>query len=402
MPRQHTILVCGEDRARSRTVQCLDRTCPGADVVQCPDPAGGSKALGRRRPDVIVLTPDSGDTLRTACRRAKRQYGAHTPVMVVAPEGRRADAIHCLRDVADALHVGVVRGQELVARVVALLRSKRRTDGLVRERRRLERERERMAAVYARLDEELALARKLQQSFLPQKLPELGAIRFAASLQAVGPVAGDIYDVTRLDEHTVGFYVADAVGHGVAAALLTAFVKKAIRPKVISGNTYCILPPGEVLTQLNADMLTEELHESSFVTMAYGTIDVRTYIMQYSLAGHPPGIHLATGRGPELLDHGGPLLGIMEDDFETQSVALAPGDKVVFYSDGIDEARHESGTQGVDALVKGVARHADQPLDRLFERTLREILPRSARADLRDDLTLMGIEIVREKRRKRA
>ena len=78
---------------------------------------------------------------------------------------------------------------------------------------------------------------------MSRRLPEVGPIRFGALYRPATWVSGDIYDVVRLDETHVGFYVADAVGHGMPAALLTMFIKKALLTKRILGHTYEILPP---------------------------------------------------------------------------------------------------------------------------------------------------------------
>ena len=85
-----------------------------------------------------------------------------------------------------------------------------------------------------RIDEELRLAARLQQDFLPKELPEVGPVRFHTLFRPAGYVSGDLYDVMRLDETRVGFYMADAVGHGVPAALLTMFIKQALITKEIT------------------------------------------------------------------------------------------------------------------------------------------------------------------------
>jgi len=84
------------------------------------------------------------------------------------------------------------------------------------------------------LDEEIRLAARLQQDFLPRRLPKVGSSRFSVYYQPAGFVSGDIYDVARLDETRIGFYVADAVGHGLPAALLTMFIKEALQTKRIT------------------------------------------------------------------------------------------------------------------------------------------------------------------------
>jgi serine phosphatase RsbU (regulator of sigma subunit) len=390
------------ERSGQVAVQTPEAVEPVAKGDERPRQDGSGAFLVRRRPDVVVLADGPQADLTAACREAKREFGPYTPVLVVTTPERRALGRECLAESADGLQVGLIDLDELDARVTALVRDRRRHDALQNECARLERERRHIELVHRRINEELALAQKLQRSFLPRQLPEIGAVRFAARLLAVGPVAGDIYDVTRLDEHTVGFYVADAVGHGVAAALLTAFVKKAVRPKIINGRRYRILPPGDVLDHLNHEMLSAQLEESSFVTMAYGTIDVRTRVLSYSLAGHPPGICARADGRQEYLDEGGPLLGVMESEYRTERLQLEPGDKVVLYSDGIDTAGGRSGEAGPRALWLGVQRHADRPVAQLLECTLRDLLPSPHEQPLRDDLTVVGVEVVRPAARKEA
>src|SRR5947207_11229487 len=94
-----------------------------------------------------------------------------------------------------------------------------------------------------RLDEELRLAARVQQDFLPKSLPSVGDVRFQYLFRPAGHVSGDLYDVMRLDETHVGFYMADAVGHGMPAALLTMFLKQALTTKEIFPGGYRLLPP---------------------------------------------------------------------------------------------------------------------------------------------------------------
>src|SRR5437762_898331 len=102
---------------------------------------------------------------------------------------------------------------------------------------------------------------------------EVGPVRFAVSYRPCGQVGGDFYDVFRLDEHHVGFYVADAMGHGVPASLLTIFLKKAVQPKEVTGSRYRLVPPGEVLGRLNRELIDQQLAQMPFITMVYGLLN---------------------------------------------------------------------------------------------------------------------------------
>ncbi|MBC7783759.1 MAG: SpoIIE family protein phosphatase, partial [Burkholderiales bacterium] len=102
-----------------------------------------------------------------------------------------------------------------------------------------------------RLDQEQRLAARLQRDFLPKKFPTLGQVGFEALYRPAGYVSGDMYDAMRLDESHVGFYVADAVGHGMPAALLSMFMKNALVTKDIIPGGYRLLTPAETMSRLN-------------------------------------------------------------------------------------------------------------------------------------------------------
>ena len=138
-----------------------------------------------------------------------------------------------------------------------------------------------------RLDEELRLAARLQQDFLPKILPQLRNVHFHTLFRPAGYVSGDLYDVTRLDEKRIGFYIADAVGHGMPAALLTMFIKHALVTKEIVGNEYRLLEPGEALSKLNSALIEQNLSQAAFATALYGVIDVETLEVTIARAGHP-------------------------------------------------------------------------------------------------------------------
>jgi serine phosphatase RsbU (regulator of sigma subunit) len=190
-----------------------------------------------------------------------------------------------------------------------------------------------------RLDEELRLAARLQQDFLPKMLPQLGPVHFHTLFRPAGYVSGDLYDVFRLDERRVGFYIADAVGHGMPAALLTMFIKHALVTKEIVGNQYRLLWPNESLGRLNRDLIEQNLSQAAFATALYGIIDTQTLEVTLARAGHPPPYILRANGALEEVPCDGPLLGIFPDEpFDCVRVTLAPGDRMLIYTDGIEVA----------------------------------------------------------------
>ena len=152
-------------------------------------------------------------------------------------------------------------------------------------------------AIQQHFGEQIQLAARLQQGFLPRRLPEVGLARFGVLFRPAGWLSGDFYDITRLDETHVGFYVVDAVGHGLPAALLTMFIKRALKTKRIAGSTYQIVPPHVALAELNVDICDQDLASCSFCTAVYCMLDVANHTLTYARAGHPAPVLLrADGR----------------------------------------------------------------------------------------------------------
>jgi sigma-B regulation protein RsbU (phosphoserine phosphatase) len=189
------------------------------------------------------------------------------------------------------------------------------------------------------IDEELRLAARLQQDFLPKQLPEVGPVRFHTLFRPAGYVSGDLYDVIRLDETRIGFYIADAVGHGVPAALLTMFIKQALITKEITATGYRILSPSESLERLNQTLVEQNLAHATFATALYGVIDINTLEVTVARAGHPAPIILRADKTVEGLQPDGGLLGVFPGEtYPSATARLAPGDRLLVYTDGIELA----------------------------------------------------------------
>lgn len=195
---------------------------------------------------------------------------------------------------------------------------------------------------YKEMDEEMRFAARLQRDFLPRRLPEVGPARFAVLYRPASWVSGDIYDVVRLDETHVGFYVADAVGHGMPAALLTMFIKKALQMKRIVGHSYQIVPPHVSMAELNTDICEQNLTSCQFCTAIYCVLDTDDLTLTYTRAGHPEPVLLHADGSIERLSAPGSLLGVLpEETFESAQVRMSPGDRLVLFSDGAEPALNE-------------------------------------------------------------
>ncbi len=246
----------------------------------------------------------------------------------------------------------------------------------------------------SRIDEELRLAARLQQDFLPKTLPQIGQVHFHTLFRPAGHVSGDFYDVLRLDEKHIGFYIADAVGHGVPAALLTMFIKHALATKQIGLGGYRLLTAAETMTRLNDTLIEQALSAATFATALYGTINIETRQVTFARAGHPLPMVLRANGELEALNCEGGLLGVFPDEtFEEVTVTLETGDRLLLVTDGVEVAF--GGDIGVsqqrwfDELDARRHLPAEQ-----FLREFGELIDQAHDGvALRDDLTMLIVEI---------
>ncbi len=183
-----------------------------------------------------------------------------------------------------------------------------------------------------RMHEELNLAAVIQQELLPAELPEAEGLEFGVMFRPATYVSGDIYDVARLDDDRMWFFVADAVGHGVPAALLTMVISRSLRAGAGTRT------PAEAVTALNADLVRAQRGRSRFATAVCGTINIRTREVTLCTAGHPPALILG-GNEARTVESGGALLGVFEGEpYEQATFTLEPGETLLLYSDGYETA----------------------------------------------------------------
>ncbi len=243
-------------------------------------------------------------------------------------------------------------------------------------------------------DEEQRLAARLQQDFLPKSLPQVGPVHVNCLFRPASYVSGDFYDIMRLDETHVGFFIADAVGHGMPAALLSMYIKRALITKEILPGGYRLLSPGESLARINDALVEQNLSAATFATALYGYINVNTLEVTFGRAGHPPPLVITRDGTMESPEADGGLLGIFPNEtFTNGRMQLQPGDRLFLFTDGIEVAFSSDDTldthkwreelyarrhlRGRD-LLDDLQRHLDQEVGSLIPK---------------DDLTMIVIEV---------
>ncbi len=343
---------------------------------------------------VVATEEASGDVARFAALLDDLDAGAGVTILLLPSDATEAWRAAAHRGDKFICIPADVPAEELAARLAAVADLQGMIAGL---RTELATARE-IAAGAARtveqVDEEMRLAAKLQRDFLPKRLPEVGPVRFAALYRPAGWVSGDIYDVIRLDETHVGVHVIDAVGHGMPAALLTMFIKRALQTKRIVGNTYQIVPPQVTMAELNTDICDENLSSCQFCTAVYCVVDTDTLTMTFSRAGHPPPILMRANGAIEQMDCPGTLLGVEpEATYHSSQVDLSPGDRVVLFSDGAEDALSNLATNYRPKLIDVLRPWAHMPREELFLRLTALIDDISGDDHPIDDITAIIMDI---------
>jgi sigma-B regulation protein RsbU (phosphoserine phosphatase) len=202
----------------------------------------------------------------------------------------------------------------------------------------------------ARLQEEMQTAASIQRAHMPRKVPALNGIEVGVVYRPATYVSGDIYDIAQLDEHRSAFFIADAVGHGVPAALMTMIIACGLHKMDGVGADARVVPPAEALFRLNNAMTEHTGGSSRFATAVYGVFDARSGEVTLAGAGHPPPIIVRQGGASiDRIEPEGPLLGVFAGaDFGQTTVRLDPGDLMILFSDGFEVAFPKAGSEGDD------------------------------------------------------
>jgi len=206
-----------------------------------------------------------------------------------------------------------------------------------------------------RIEQELQVARRIQQELLPDSIPKLDGWRLATYYGPAREVGGDFYDFLELSSGRLGLVVGDATGHGMPAALVMASTRGMLRAVVQS-----LESPGEVLARVN-EALVADIPLSTFVTCFYGVLDPESGRFLYANAGHNLPCRRHNDQADELRARGMPLGLMPGTGYEEKEAVLEKGDSTLFYSDGLVEAHDPQREMfGFPRLRRLVAEHAEE------------------------------------------
>jgi sigma-B regulation protein RsbU (phosphoserine phosphatase) len=188
-----------------------------------------------------------------------------------------------------------------------------------------------------RLTKEMDIGQSIQLSLLPKACPSVEGWQFAAFYQAARQVGGDFYDFISLPNGKIGLVIADVAGKGVPAALMMSLSRAVVRTIALNGSG-----PSRTLTRSN-QVLYNDYSQSAFITACYASIDPKDGRMEFATAGHNGPSWYSSRSGECLEIHSkGIVLGLFpEVSIDQETIELMPGDVLVFYTDGLIEARNE-------------------------------------------------------------
>lgn len=251
---------------------------------------------------------------------------------------------------------------------------------LVQQQQAETRERERM-------EQELRVARLIQQTLLPKELPALPGWDLAAYYQPARAVGGDFYDFIPYEDGRLGLVIGDVTDKGVPAALVMATTRAILRSAALEART-----PGKVLEKAN-EMLYPDIPPRMFVTCLYAVLDPVTGRLWYANAGHDLPYRRRDGEVSELRATGMPL-GLMPGmSYEEKETMLVPGESVLFYSDGIVEAHNKSREMFSFAYLKEVLALSTDKGSNLIDHLLAQLADFTGDGwEQEDDVTLVALQ----------
>jgi len=247
-----------------------------------------------------------------------------------------------------------------------------------------------------RLENELSIAREVQNQLFPRSIPRVPGLHLVASCRAARMVSGDYYDFIRLGDNELAFVIADIAGKGISAALLMASLQASLRSKLLDQQR--IGSTAEVITLLNRHLLTTT-PEDRFATLFFGIYNSESRLLRYTNAGHLPPLFFS-GASVQRLEVGGTIVGMFADcEYEEGSVTLAPGSLLAAYTDGISEPENAYGEQfGRDRIIEVIQRNRTQRPEAILDSLVAAVEHWAGTPEQADDMTILlasGIEIAR-------
>jgi sigma-B regulation protein RsbU (phosphoserine phosphatase) len=238
------------------------------------------------------------------------------------------------------------------------------------------------------LEEDLKVARRIQESLLPKENPKIKEIEIFGQSIPAKEVGGDYYDFIQIDDSNLGIVIADVVGKGTPAALLMSNLQATLRGQALVDRSV-----KDTVTKVNF-MLSRFMDMGKFITLFYGILDIKNKTFTYTNAGHNYPFLLSKDGNVRKLEKGGLVLGTINNFvYEEEMVQLKPGDLLLLYTDGITEATNDKDEMfEEERLLKLLKDNKESSAQALSQKIVDEVQSFQGSFPQDDDLTLVLIK----------
>lgn len=369
-------------------------TKEGYEVLEAADGAEGLRLSLEAQPDLILLDVNmpklDGFGLCTLLQNNARL--AEIPVIFLTSLDEAQDKVAGLEMGA----VDYITKPYDIGEVTARIRNQLKIYHLTRELRRANEE---LREKQRQLDEDLRAAASIQKSLLPSDRLNLPQVAVAWRFWPCDLIGGDIFNILRISDDHLGFYIIDVSGHGVPAALVTVSITQSLhdyKEKVGMMECDCahqvLISPSALLSALDREYPMERFDK--YFTMAYMVLNFRTGELVYANAAHPPPVLLRAAGGIQLLEEGGSIIGLGAGiPFVEGRTALHQGDKVMLYTDGlVDFQNDREEFFGEERLYEFLTTHATASIQELSDGLGATLHAFGHNARLRDDVSYLIFE----------
>jgi serine phosphatase RsbU (regulator of sigma subunit) len=384
-PSATLLIIDDDDVVRASLAAYLDDS--GFKVLQAPSGPKGLELFDAEHPDLVIcdLRMPQMDGLELIRLISERQVDL--PVIVVSGAGVMSDAVEALRLGAADYLIKPLEDLAILEHSVrrALDRSRLRLENR-RYREQLEAANRDLQASLHLLQEDQDAGRQVQMNMLPMTPWQADDFNFAHQIIPSLYLSGDFVDYFRVDEHRIGFYLADVSGHGASSAFVTVLLKFMTTRLLYEsrrGRALREFKPSEVLDHINRGLINCRL--GKHVTMLGGVIDQERNVLHYSIGGHLPMPVLYTEGQARYLDGRGLPVGLfVEASYENYQIELPPSFSLTLLSDGI-----------LDLLPGDTLKEKESILPRLVEQAggtldgLRGLLGLADLEDMPDDIAVL-------------
>ncbi len=240
-----------------------------------------------------------------------------------------------------------------------------------------------------RIEEDIKLARDIQTNLLPRSCPRGDRFEFAGYNLPSREVGGDYYDFIPIADGKIGVVIGDISGKGIPAAILMSNLQATFRVSAVHAAS-----PSEAMRIVN-NQIVQTTAVEKFATVFYGVFDPKRFLFHYTNAGHNCPVYRHIEGGITFLREGGLVVGVMENaQYRSKQIALIPGDTLLFYTDGVTEARNGDDEEfGENRMIAAMERPGNGSAQSILDSVLDAVHDFSVTDSLPDDLTLVVLKV---------